>query len=100
MKQNTISLAFCIWECDDIHPDDITELTGIMPTKIHVIGLPKWPKMSTSAVWQHNAWILKSSLGEYAEFKEQMDQLIALIRSKIEIFKNSARNILPSFLVQ
>jgi hypothetical protein len=83
--RNEIDLRFCIWNFDDITPDDITALTGLTPAYVFIKGKPRNPKLSVLA--KQNGWIIDSSLDKYTSFQDQMTALLDIIESKIEVFR-------------
>ena len=85
MKKNEIILRFCIWDFDDVTPDDITLLLGIAPSKVYIKGEKKNPNFSGLA--KKNGWIMDSLHDKYCSFEEQMTSLLDVIESRIELFK-------------
>jgi Domain of unknown function (DUF4279) len=84
MKHEVI-LRFCFWEFEDIMPDEITHFLGIEPYKIFIKGEQKDPKFP--ALSKHNGWLMDSSLDKYSSFEDQMESILNIIDSKIDLFK-------------
>lgn len=82
--KNEIDLSFCIWDFDDITHSEITQLIGLQPSKIYTkakkttIGL---------ALAKENGWIITTALTKYSSFDDQMNSLLDIIESKIDVFK-------------
>jgi hypothetical protein len=84
-KKNEIIVRFGIWNFDDISHEMITESLGVMPMKIYVKGEKIDSK--SQRVAKENAWLFESSLGKYAAFEDQLDSILDILESKIEILK-------------
>ena len=83
--KNEIDLSFCIWNYEDITHEDITKLTGLIPYIVYTKGQKKNPKFSALA--KENAWIFRPTLDKEASFEQQMNSLLDILESKIDIFK-------------
>jgi hypothetical protein len=83
--KNEIILRFCIWDFDDISCDEMTQLIGIKPSKIYIKGQKK--NAIGSALAERNGWLLDSPLNKYSPFEDQMNSLLDIIESKIDIFR-------------
>jgi hypothetical protein len=83
--KNEVVLDFCIWNFDDITPDYITETLGLQPARVYIKGQKTNPKFA--AVAKQNGWRIGAGLDKYASFKDQMEVLVAIIESKIELFR-------------
>jgi hypothetical protein len=84
MKHEVI-LRFCFWDFEDILPDEITQIIGIEPVKVYRKGEKKNPKFP--ALTKQNGWLMESPLDKFSPFEDQMESILNLIESKIEIFK-------------
>jgi len=87
MKKNEIILSFGIFDFNDISHDEISEFLGIQPEKIRVKGEKKNPKNPDSSLITKNIWSMGSGLDKYTNFDDQMDSLLSIIESKIDLFK-------------
>jgi len=85
MKKNEIILDFCIWDFNDITPDDITRTLGIQPVKVYIKGQKTNPNFLTLA--KRNGWRMGSALDKHASFEDQMNAMLNVIESKIDLFK-------------
>lgn len=86
--KNEIKVSFCIWDFDDLTHDQISNTLGIMPDKIYVKGQKRNPNNPPgTAVFRQNGWLMRSSLGNYSSFEEQMNSLLDIIEPKIDVFK-------------
>jgi hypothetical protein len=86
--RNEIVLDFRIWGFDDVRPEDITTMIGVAPSKVITKGQKKNPlNPFGTAIFKSNVWIMGSSLGNYASFEDQMNDLLNVIESKIDLFK-------------
>jgi hypothetical protein len=61
----------------DLDPDEITDSTGLTPSRAFRLGDPK-PR--TGIPHERGAWILESGLGESDEFHDHLDALLARMR--------------------
>ncbi|MNS92744.1 hypothetical protein D3C86_1439770 [compost metagenome] len=87
MKKNKIILSFSLLDFNDITPEEITQLLNVNPTKICVKGQRRNPKNPESPLIKQNGWMIDSPLGQYASFEDQMNSLLDIIESKIDIFR-------------
>ncbi len=85
--KNEIHLSFIIADFDDINHDDITKILDIKPSKIYIKGQKKYPASSVLTLVKRNRWILKSQLDEYSSFEDQMNAMLDIIESKIDLFR-------------
>ena len=83
--KNEVVLDFCIWGFEDITPDYVTETLGIQPVKVYIKGQKKNPKFV--AVATRNGWRMGSGLDKYASFEDQMNAMLDIIESKIDLFR-------------
>ena len=84
--KNEVVLDFCIWGFEDITPDEITQMIGIQPIKIYIKGEKKNSKFS--ALEKQNGWRMGSTLDQNASFEDQMNAMLDIIESKIDLFKS------------
>ncbi len=82
--KNEINLSFCIWDFDDITHNEITQLIGLQPSKIYTKGEKNTIGL---ALAKENGWIITTPLTEYSSFDDQMNSLLDIIESKIDVFK-------------
>ncbi|PUZ19585.1 DUF4279 domain-containing protein [Chitinophaga costaii] len=85
LMRNEVILSFVIADFDDISPDKITENIGITPVRIYIKGERKNPNLSGIA--KRNRWIMGSGLDKYASFEDQMNAMLDIIESKIELLR-------------
>jgi Domain of unknown function (DUF4279) len=86
--KNEIVLRFCIWDYNDITHQEITNTLGIEPYKIYVKGQKKNPKNPEgSALIKENGWLMESALDHFASFEDQMNAMLDIIESKIDLFR-------------
>ena len=83
--KNELDLSFCIWGFEDITPENLTQLLSIQPFKIYTKGQPKNPNFSALA--KQNGWVMRPLTNNDASFEEQMNALLNIIESKIDLFK-------------
>jgi len=84
---NEIILRFCISDFEDITHDEITKMLGVKPIKEYVKGQKRNPKNPNSPLIKENRWLMEPSINKYASFENQMETLLNIIESKIDIFK-------------
>jgi hypothetical protein len=84
MKHEVV-LSFVIADFDDISHDKITEKIGITPIRIYIKGERKNPAFSGIA--KRNRWIMGSGLDKYTSFEDQMNAMLDIIESKIDLFR-------------
>ncbi len=86
--KNEVVLRFCIWDYNDITHQEITNTLGIEPYKIYVKGQKKNPKNPEgSSLVKENGWLMDSALDHFASFEEQMNAMLYIIESKIDLFR-------------
>jgi hypothetical protein len=83
--RNEVILDFCIWGFDDITADDITRILGIQPVKVYIKGQKKNPNFS--ALEKENGWRMTSPLEKYSSFEDQMNAMLDIIESKIDLYR-------------
>lgn len=83
--KNEIILDFCIWEFEDITHDDITRMLGIQPIKVYIKGQKK--SLKPSNFTKQNGWRMGSTLDKYTSFEDQMNAMLDIIESKIDLFR-------------
>lgn len=83
---NEVVLEFCIWDYDDISCDQITEMLGITPSRVYIKGQPMNRNFSARLA-KKNGWRMGSTLEKYASFEEQLNNLLDILESKIQILK-------------
>lgn len=86
---NEIVLNFCIWDCDDILPNGITDLLGIQPTKIHIKGEKKYK--NSSSVSKENGWILTSNCDNHSSFEIHLNALLDVLERKRGILEQISK---------
>ena len=94
----SISVDFCIWDFDDIIPDEITHTVMITPRKTYAKGKVKSERNSSLA--KENGWLLGSGVSVSATFEEHMDALLLLIEPKLEQFKMLANKYYTEISVE
>lgn len=82
--RNEIVLDFCIWEFEDITPDDITRILEIEPIKVYSKGAKR--STNSSSLEKKNGWRMNARLDKYASFEDQMNALLDAIEAKIDSF--------------
>ena len=86
--RNEVILDFCIWDFNDITSDDITRILGIQPVKVYLKGEKRNPQNPTSTVViKKNGWRMRSTLDKYSTFEDQMNAMLDVIESKIDLFR-------------
>lgn len=86
--KNEIILRFCIWDFNDISHQEITNILGIEPYKIYIKGGKRNPKNPQgNGLIKRNGWLMNSTLDKFASFEDQMNALLSIIESKIELFR-------------
>jgi len=88
--KNKIVLTIGIWDFEDITHQEISDALGLTPIKIFVKGEKTNPKFQVLA--KKNGWMYSQVDREYEPFKDQLDSLIELIKSRQTIWKKFARN--------
>lgn len=83
--RNEIILDFCIWGFDDITHEAITETLRIKPVRVYLKGQKINPNLLPIA--KRNGWRMCSPLDKYSSFEDQMDAMLDIIESKIDLFK-------------
>lgn len=83
--KNEIIVRFGIWDFDDITHDKLSELLGIKPNKVYIKGERKNPNFS--ALSKKNGWLLDSPKSKYSSFEDQMNALLDIIESNLDVFK-------------
>jgi hypothetical protein len=85
--KNEVYLDFTIAGFDDITHDEISQQLGVDPKHIYVKGAKKYPKSSVSTFVKRNRWIMGSPLDKYSTFENQMNAMLDIIESKIDLFR-------------
>jgi hypothetical protein len=85
LMRNEVILSFVIADFDDISHDKITEKIGITPIRIYIKGERKNPKFA--GISKRNRWIMGSGLDKYTSFEDQMNAMLDIIESKIDLFR-------------
>ncbi|WP_158223370.1 DUF4279 domain-containing protein [Mucilaginibacter sp. MD40] len=88
IKSNVVDLRLLIVDFDDINHDEISEMTGQVPTYIRVKGQPRNLKRPDSPVWPNNLWSIDSGLSMHASFEDQMSTLLNIIEDNRAAFEN------------
>jgi len=70
-----------------ITPAVITKTLGIEPTCAYAIKTPVNPRNPSGKIRQESSWILESGLDESEPLKLHISELLLLIESKVERFK-------------
>jgi hypothetical protein len=83
--KNEVVLSFVIADFDDISHEEITKTLGIIPSRVYTKGQKKNP--NSPALSKRNRWIMGSSVDKYASFEEQMNAMLDIIESKIDLFR-------------
>lgn len=83
--KNEVYLSLCIWGYEDITHEGITALTGLTPYKVYIKGQKKNPEFPPLA--KENGWIFRPTSDKEASFEQQMNALLDILESKIDIFK-------------
>ena len=84
-KRNTIHLSIRFNQFEGITHDEITNLVGLPPTVIHTRGEKK--SVNSTAIAKYNNWILEAPCDEYTPFEVQMDALLDIIETRMEVFR-------------
>lgn len=85
--KNEVFLRFCISGFEDITHDEITKMLGVKPTKEYIKGQKRNPKNPNSPLIKENRWLMEPSSNVYTSFEDQMETLLSIIESKIDVFK-------------
>ena len=85
--KNEVHLDFTIVDFEDITHDEITQKLGINPKTIYVKGTKKYCDSSVSTLVKRNRWIMGSHLDPYSTFEDQMNAMLDIIESKIDLFR-------------
>ena len=93
--KNKVFLDFCIWRFEDITPDEITRRLSIQPIKVYVKGEKTNPKLAILA--KENGWRMRPTLDQYASFENQMNAMLDIIESKIDLFRPFCEKYLCEF---
>lgn len=83
--KNEVDLSFCIWEFEDVSPDEISVLLGIKPFKTYLKGERKNPNFK--GLSKQNGWILKPSTKKFSSFEDQLHSLLDILELKAELIK-------------
>lgn len=84
-SKNRIYLDFRICNFEDISHNEITEMIGINPVKMHIKGERINPNFSRIA--KRNIWIMASPFDEYVSFEEKLNAMLDIIELKKDVFK-------------
>jgi len=84
---NEVFLRFCISDFEDITHDEITKMLGVKPIKEYVKGQKRNPKNPNPTLIKENRWLMEPSSSKYTSFEGQMEALLNIIESKIDVFK-------------
>ena len=87
MEKNYVDLKLLISDFEDITHDELSRLLAINPCYIQLKGEKRNPKNPSSPLWQSNIWSMNSGLDKYASFEDQMNKILDIIESKMEVFK-------------
>jgi hypothetical protein len=88
MKKNELILRFGIYGFNDVAHDMITQSLNIEPDYVRIKGQKKNSKNPEStATIDTNSWLMGSGLDQYSSFDDQMNSLLDIIESKIDLFK-------------
>ncbi|MFI5160010.1 MAG: DUF4279 domain-containing protein [Sphingobacteriales bacterium] len=87
MKKNEIHLGFCISNFNDITHNEITQMLGIQPSHVRIKGEKKNPRNPDSPLIEVNKWTMASGLDVFTDFDSQLDSILNIIESKIDLFK-------------
>jgi hypothetical protein len=93
--KNSVDLSLCIWNFEDVTHEIITNMVGVKPYKVYTKG-EKISKVSV-ALSKQNGWILKPLLDEEASFEEQMNALLEIIESKLDVFESLTKKYYCEF---
>ena len=85
--KNEVYLDFTIADFEDISHDEITQKLGITPKMIYVKGTKKYPESSVATLVKRNRWIMGSPLDQHSSFENQMNAMLDVIESKIDLFR-------------
>ncbi len=86
--KNEVTLDFRICDFEDITASQITNILNIQPTKIYIKGQKRNPEnINSKSVLKSNIWIMGSSLSGESSFEDQMNSLLDVIESKLDLFK-------------
>lgn len=83
--ENEIHLTFCIWGFSDISPQEITDMLGLKPKTVLIKGEKTNPKFLIVA--KENGWMYTHSKIVTKPFKNQMDKLLSVLRTKEKVLK-------------
>jgi hypothetical protein len=78
--ENEIHLTLGIWGFTDITHQGITDILGLQPVKVHVLGDKINPKFLPTA--KENGWMYTHSEIVTRPFEEQMNELVSVLRTK------------------
>jgi hypothetical protein len=96
--RNEVDLDFRFCDFEDMTPNEITMHLDIKPIRIIIKGQKKNPENpSGTAVFKSNCWMMGSSLDKFASFEEQMNALLDILESKIELFRPLCKKYYSEF---
>jgi hypothetical protein len=78
--ENEIHLTLGIWDFTDISHQQITDVLGLHPIDIHVLGEKINPKFLPVA--KKNGWMYTHSKNVTEPFEKQMNELVFVLRDK------------------
>lgn len=86
MTHNEIWLDFCVWNFEDVTPDEITSWLQIQPSRTYIKGEPK-RGVPGAAVWKSNGWRFSATEDKQVPFDDQLEIMLDVIESKKDKFK-------------
>lgn len=87
--KNKIVLRLAIWGFEDISHEELSNITGLSPVKIYKKGELKNPNFTALA--KENGWLFQSSDDPYLPFEDQMNDMMEVISTKKDVFKNLSK---------
>ncbi|RKR85078.1 uncharacterized protein DUF4279 [Mucilaginibacter gracilis] len=97
MAKNKVVLDLRISGFEDIKHDELTQLIGFQPIMVFVIGDKRNPRNPNSPLIKRNSWLMGSGLDEYASFDDQMNAMLTIIESKLDIFRDLSKKYYCEF---
>ncbi|WP_156307814.1 DUF4279 domain-containing protein [Sphingobacterium endophyticum] len=85
VEKNQILLSLCIFGFDDVSHQEISNLLGIQPSKVHTKGLKINPKVDRLA--KKNGWFLDAFQSDKEDFETQINFILDVIEKQLENFE-------------
>lgn len=84
-----MNVSFCIWDFEDISPEQLTEIIGLQPVKTYIKGQTKSTNPNFHGyLAKESGWIIDSGCSEDSSFEEHMNALCVILESKLEVLKS------------